>query len=84
MTEPGGGTGAVSLLRDPNIRRLSIAYTFSSIGTAMAGIAVAYVAYRQTGSVVLTALVFSGNTLPFLFLVPLSSRLATQFDLRSR
>lgn len=48
----------------------------------MAGIAVAFVAYRQTGSIVLTALVFAGNTLPFLALAPLSGRLVSQFDIR--
>ena len=64
------------------MRRLAIAYTISSMGTAMAAVAIAYVAYKQTGSVVLTALVYSGNTLPFLFLAPLSSRLVSQFDLR--
>lgn len=74
--------GLTALLRDPSIRRIAIGYTFSSIGTAMAAIAVAFVAYRQTGSIVLTALVFSGNTLPFLVLAPLSGRLATRFELR--
>lgn len=71
-----------SLLRDRVIRRLAIGYGFSSIGSAMAGIAVAFVAYRQTGSIVLTALVFAGNTLPFLALAPLSGRLVSQFDIR--
>ena len=44
--------------------------------------AVAFVAYLQTKSVVLTALVFSGNTLPFVFLAPLSGRLITHSDIR--
>lgn|GEM_PF-1692579 len=71
-----------SLLRDRRIRRLSLGYACSSVGSAMASIAVAYVAYTETESIVLTALVFSGNTLPFLFLAPLSSRLVTRYDLR--
>jgi hypothetical protein len=60
-----------SLLRDPRVRRLALGYAFSSLGSAMASIAVAYVAYRETESIVLTVLVFSGNTLPFLFLAPI-------------
>lgn len=48
----------------------------------MAAVAVAYVAYKGTDSIVLTALVFSGNTLPFLVLAPASGRLTTRFELR--
>jgi MFS family permease len=77
-----GRSAGTSLLRDRAIRRLAIGYGFSAIGSAMAGIAVAFVAYRETGSIVLTALVFSGNTLPFLALAPLSGRLVSQFDIR--
>jgi MFS family permease len=71
-----------SLLREPSVRRLAVGYAFNSIGSAMAAVAVAYIAYRETESIVLTALVFSGNTLPFLFLVSLSSRLVTWTDIR--
>lgn len=77
-----GRAGRASLLRDQGIRRLAIGYGFSSVGSAMAGIAVAFVAYRETGSIVLTALVFAGNTLPFIALAPLSGRLVSQSDIR--
>jgi hypothetical protein len=60
---------------------VAIAYLGSAIGTAMTAVAIAFVAYNKTGSVALTALVFSGNTLPFIAFAPISSRLFTG-DLR--
>src|ERR687898_2301832 len=72
----------VPLLADPRVRRLVVANIASCLGTAMTALAVAFVAYRQTESVVLTALVFSGNTLPFVILAPLSGRLITHTDVR--
>ncbi|HZA90215.1 MAG TPA: hypothetical protein VE401_08265 [Solirubrobacterales bacterium] len=64
------GARPVPLLADPRVRWLVAANIASCLGTAMTALAVAFVAYRQTESVVLTALVFSGNTLPFVILAP--------------
>jgi MFS family permease len=64
------------------VRRLAIAYLISAVGTAMGALAVAFVAYARTESVLLTAVAFGGNTLPFVVLAPLSGRLLTRFDLR--
>lgn len=72
----------VPLLGDPAVRRLVVANIASCFGTAMTAVAVAFVAYVGTRSVVLTALVFSGNTLPFVILAPLSGRLITHSDVR--
>lgn len=88
MTSARGSTPAVTaakpvpLLGDPRERRLVVANIVSCMGTAMTALAVAFVAYRQTESVVLTALAFSGNTLPFVILAPLSGRLITHSDVR--
>ena len=76
------GARPVPLLADPRVRWLVAANIASCLGTAMTALAVAFVAYRQTESVVLTALVFSGNTLPFVILAPLSGRLITHTDVR--
>jgi MFS family permease len=64
------------------VRRLVAANIASCVGTAMTAVAVAFIAYLQTKSVVLTGLVFSGNTLPFVILAPLSGRVITRSDVR--
>jgi MFS family permease len=61
---------------------LFVSYVLSSMGSAAGAVAVAFLAYRESESVVLTVLVLAGNTVPFLFFAPLSGRLLTRRDAR--
>jgi MFS family permease len=70
------------LLHVRAVRRLFVAYVISSGGAAAGSVAVAFVAYRESESVVLTVLVLAGTTVPFLVLAPLSGRLLTRYDAR--
>ena len=72
----------LSLLRVPRIRRIVTSYVFSSFGSAVGSVAIAFLAYHESDSVVLTALVLAGNTLPFLVLAPVTTRLFSRFDVR--
>jgi MFS family permease len=74
--------GEERLLGIPVVRRLVLAYLGSSAGAAAGSVGVAFVAYRESSSVVLTVLVLAGNTLPFMLLAPASGRLVTRHDPR--
>jgi len=69
-----------SLLADARVARLFATYTASSFGSAVGSVAMAFVAYRESGSVVLTVLVLAGNTLPYVLVAPVSGRLMTSRD----
>ena len=81
---PGGEEGADhsrpdarsggSLLRIPLARRLALASFVSAIGAAMAAVAVAFVAYQDSESLVLTVLVLAARAMPALVLSPLVGR----------
>ena len=55
---------AESIMRTPAVRRLVGASAFSSLGSAMVAVAMAFVAFRESGSVVLTVLVLAANAAP--------------------
>ena len=76
-------TSARSLFSYPAIRRLVVVYFLSSFGSAMGSVAIAFLAYRESESVVLTALVLAGNTVPFLAVAPISARLIVHTDART-
>jgi MFS family permease len=90
MTRPGQAKGRdqgdvparAGLYRVPVVRRLVNTYTVSAIGSAMVGVAVAFVAYQQSKSIVLTVVVLAANALPALVLMPLAGRLSTGRDPR--
>lgn len=71
-----------SLLGAPEVRRIVVAHTMSSMGSAIGSIALAFSAYRETESIVLTVLVLAGNTVPFVLVAPISGRLLTRHDVR--
>jgi MFS family permease len=74
-------TGSVMHL--PAVRRLVLAYAVSALGSAMVAIAVAFVAYRESRSVVLTVVVLGANALPALLLSPIVGKVATDRDPRT-
>jgi MFS family permease len=59
------------------------AASFSSLGSAMVAVAMAFVAFRESGSVVLTVLVLAANAAPALILSPIVGKLATGRDPRT-
>lgn len=70
------GVGArPPLLRLRDARRLVVATFISFAGAAMAAVAIAFVAYEQSESLVLTVLVLAARALPALLLAPLVGRL---------
>jgi len=85
---PGGGgpgdSGADggSLHRIPIVHQMVGAYSVSAIGSAMVAVAVAFVAYQTSGSLVLTVVVLAANAVPSLFLMSVAGRLATGRDPR--
>lgn len=72
-----------SVLRTPAVARLVGTYGFSAVGSAMVAVAMAYVAYRESGSIVLTVVVVAANAAPALILSPLVGRLAVRYDPRA-
>jgi MFS family permease len=72
-----------SLLRIPAVRRLVVAYVGSALGSAILGVAIAFAAYQDSKSLVLTVIALSANALPALILAPLVGRLATRHDPRT-
>ncbi len=60
-----------------------VTYGFSALGSAMVAVAMAFVAYRESGSVVLTVLVLGANAAPALVLSPVVGKLATRRDPRT-
>jgi MFS family permease len=82
LTLPNQGPGRAGLYRVPVVRRLVNTYTVSAIGSAMVGVAVAFVAYQQSKSIVLTVVVLAANAVPALVLMPLAARLSTGRDPR--
>jgi MFS family permease len=71
-----------SLLRVPAVRRLVVAYVGSALGSGILGVAIAFAAYQESDSLVLTVVALSANALPAFFLAPLVGRLATRRDPR--
>jgi len=65
------------------VRRLVNTYSVSAIGSAMVGVAIAFVAYQRSGSIVLTVVVLAANALPALVLMPLAARLSLGRDPRT-
>ncbi len=81
---PGGEPDArESVMHIPAVRRLVLTYAVSALGSAMVAVAVAFVAYRESRSVVLTVLVLAANALPALILSPVVGKLATHRDPRT-
>jgi MFS family permease len=84
---PPGPTDAtapeVPVLRLPVVRRFIAAFGISAVGSAMVAVAVAFVAYKASRSVVLTVIVVGANAAPALVLSPLVARLATRRDPRT-
>jgi MFS family permease len=72
-----------SIMKTPAVRRLVGASGFSSLGSAMVAVAMAFVAFRESGSVVLTVFVLAANALPALLLSPIVGKLATGRDPRT-
>lgn len=73
---PGVGDGrGPSLLRIPLARRLALASFVSTVGAAMSAVAIAFVAYKDSGSLVLTVLVLAARAMPALILSPIVGRL---------
>jgi MFS family permease len=70
-------------MRVPAARRLVLTYAVSALGSAMVAIAVAFVAFRESRSVVLTVVVLGANALPALILSPVVGKLATDRDPRT-
>ncbi len=70
-------------MRTPAVRRLVVTLGISALGSAMVAVAMAFVAYRESGSVVLTVLVLGANAAPALVLSPIVGKLATRRDPRS-
>jgi MFS family permease len=60
-----------------------LCFAVSALGSAMVAIAVAFVAYRESKSVVLTVVVLGANALPALILSPVVGKLATDRDPRT-
>ena len=79
----GDPVARVSVMRTPAVRRLVLTYAVSALGSAMVAVAVAFVAYRESRSVVLTVAVLAANALPALILSPVVGKLATDRDPRS-
>lgn len=82
MPDAGAATRE-SILRVPAVRRLVVTYGISALGSAMVAVAVAFTAFRESGSVVLTVLVAGASALPALLLSPLVGRIATRRDPRT-
>jgi MFS family permease len=74
---------AGSIMQVPAARRLVLTYAVSALGSAMVAIAVAFVAFRESKSVVLTVVVLAANALPALLLSPVVGKLATDRDPRT-
>src|SRR5829696_256958 len=72
-----------SVMHIPVVRRLVLAFAVSALGSAMVAIAVAFVAYRESRSVVLTVVVLGANALPALRLSPIVGKVATDRDPRT-
>jgi MFS family permease len=72
-----------SIMHVPAARRLVWSYAVSALGSAMVAIAVAFVAFRESRSVVLTVVVLGANALPALLLSPIVGKLATDRDPRN-
>lgn len=70
-------------MRTPTVRRIVLTYGCSAVGSAMVAVAMAFVAYRESRSVVLTVLVLGANAAPALILSPIVGRLATRRDPRT-
>jgi MFS family permease len=58
------------------------AYSVSAVGSGMVAVAVAYVAYQTSKSLVLTVVVLSASALPTLLLLPVAGRISTGRDPR--
>jgi hypothetical protein len=82
MTSAGQGRSGemAGLYRIPVVRRLVSTFAVSAVGSAMVGVAVAFVAYQRSGSIVLTVVVLAASALPALVLMPLAARLSTGRD----
>lgn len=65
-------------MHTPAVRRLVLSYGFCAIGSAMVAVATAFIAFRESGSVVLTVVVLGANAAPALILSPLVGRVATR------
>ncbi len=70
------------LLRDARIRRLSIAEFVSALGGGMVALAITYVTYRTTGSLLRTVLVTTAYTFPAAVLSGWAGHLADRHDRR--
>jgi MFS family permease len=75
----GGGD---SLLRLPWLRPLVVAQLFSSVGTAMAMLAVAYLSFTSANSLLHTVMVATAYSLPAAFVGGFAGRLADTRDHR--
>lgn len=64
------------LLRIPLARNLAVSTFITTVGSAMAAVAIAFVAYEDSGSLVLTVLVLAARALPALVLSPLVGRIS--------
>lgn len=73
----------MSLLRTPIVRRLVAASFVSALGSAMSAVAIAFVAYQRSKSLVLTVVVLAASALPALLLSPVVGKLATRGDPRT-
>jgi MFS family permease len=77
---PAGHDRPVSRL--PLVRRMVATYSVSAVGSAMVAVAVAYVAYQTSKSLVLTVVVLSASAVPTLVLLPVAGRISTGRDPR--
>lgn len=68
--------------RDPLLRRMTIANLVSSLGSAMVGLAIVYVTYTRSGSVMRTVLVAGAYALPAALLGSPAGRLAQRHSRR--
>ena len=85
-TAPGDGattTAPPAIMQVPEVRRLVLSVGVSALGSAMVAVAMAFVAYRESRSVVLTVLVLGANAVPALILSPIVGKLATGRDPRT-
>ena len=81
MPDGGDGRDSRPLLEIPLARNLAASTFTTTVGSAMAAVAIAFVAYEDSGSLVLTVLVLAARALPALVLSPVVGRL-TRYDPR--